>query len=478
MFDQSYGLRFDIYERIILSENLPGIEELEEVELIPHIQVISQEEQATLRGHLLLAGLYKGDTDSGESAPLEHWIPVEITVPMNRVSSLDDIAVEIENFDVDLLSTRSLNITGVLSLKGIQAAGQEAADRPWNDEGFTVVHAPEPTSEDAADREKAAHQEDNVVAENPSPFHFPQPQEGFVQGQQVTGFESDTRASHQYEGIQGDSYQQKNEFGYQTQPSHFYTEDSATEHNIHREEPPQEFVPAQSDEPEFSDSNHPMTQSKTEQEPVSNPNVWNFERNNEPVSHHQSSSDDFSEVNEREENQQESVTEASSHQELNEPSDEKIDAAAPDQDGAFLADDASKALAQEVQEVPPEKPELKVAFTSKDSTFNSSPSVGFSSLLPSGRTAQEQEITAIEEEEVLEDHQEEALASEEVQWKSLFLGGRQEDTPFRKVRLCIVQREETLEDIAERYQLSPRELLLYNRLSEQNVEEGQVLYIP
>ena len=39
-------------------------------------------------------------------------IPVEITVPLNRVSSLDDIAVEIENFDVDLLSKRSLNITG------------------------------------------------------------------------------------------------------------------------------------------------------------------------------------------------------------------------------------------------------------------------------------------------------------------------------------------------------------------------------
>ena len=49
MFDQSYGLRFDIYERINLTEDLPGIEELEEAELIPHIQVISQQDQATLR---------------------------------------------------------------------------------------------------------------------------------------------------------------------------------------------------------------------------------------------------------------------------------------------------------------------------------------------------------------------------------------------------------------------------------------------
>ncbi|MGV2805978.1 peptidoglycan-binding protein, partial [Clostridium perfringens] len=143
MFDQSYGLRFDIYERINLTEDLPGIDELEEAELIPHIQVISQQDQATLRGHLLLAGLYKGDTEAGETEPLEHWIPVEFTVPLHRVSSLDDIAVEIENFDVDLLSKRSLNITGGLARNGIQAAAPGARDQVWANEEVTVVHAPE-----------------------------------------------------------------------------------------------------------------------------------------------------------------------------------------------------------------------------------------------------------------------------------------------------------------------------------------------
>ncbi|MNI47992.1 Stage VI sporulation protein D [compost metagenome] len=54
----------------------------------------------------------------------------------------------------------------------------------------------------------------------------------------------------------------------------------------------------------------------------------------------------------------------------------------------------------------------------------------------------------------------------------------QESEAFRKVRLCIVQREETLDSIAEKYQLSARELVLYNRLPGQTVEEGQVLYIP
>lgn len=60
MFDQSHGLRFDIYERIHLSEELPGIAELEEVELIPDIQVIQREDRAELHGQLLLTGLYRG----------------------------------------------------------------------------------------------------------------------------------------------------------------------------------------------------------------------------------------------------------------------------------------------------------------------------------------------------------------------------------------------------------------------------------
>lgn len=467
MFDQSYGLRFDIYERIILSEDLPGIEELEEVELIPHIQVISQEEQATLRGHLLLAGLYKGDTEEGESEPLEHWIPVEITVPMNRVSSLDDIAVEIENFDVDLLSTRSLNITGVLSLKGIQAAVQEPSDRTWSDEEFTVVHAPDSSVGDAAGYGTGARQQESMQIEDPSPFYFPQAQEAYAQDQQVTSFGLDVNVTDRYGEIQSEQHQDGTVFNNQSESFNLYTADGAAGYNIHREQPSQEFAPSQQAEPTFSNSNFQSAQSTSE----SNPNVWNFERANQLEDSDQSSSGRFPGITE--ESQQDKIpVMASSFQEVNDPSAEKDDMAAGAVQEALVTADESA-----IQEEPSAKPELKVAFTSKNSTVSSSSGVGFSSLLQSSRTVQEQEIAAREEDEQVEE-QVEPLVSEDVQWKSLFLGSRQEDTPFRKVRLCIVQREETLEAIAERYQLSPRELLLYNRLSEQTVEEGQVLYIP
>lgn len=117
MTDPLNGLRFDIYERVHLPDDVAAIEELEEIELVPHMQALPQDDQVLLRGHLLLSGVYQSQGGSGLSQ-LEHWIPVEIALPLNRIQSVEELAVEIDNFDVDLLTTRSLNVTGVLALRG------------------------------------------------------------------------------------------------------------------------------------------------------------------------------------------------------------------------------------------------------------------------------------------------------------------------------------------------------------------------
>ncbi|MGG3310254.1 LysM peptidoglycan-binding domain-containing protein [Paenibacillus lautus] len=447
MFDQSYGLRFDIYERINLTEDLPGIDELEEAELIPHIQVISQQDQATLRGHLLLAGLYKGDTEAGETEPLEHWIPVEITVPLNRVSSLDDIAVEIENFDVDLLSKRSLNITGVLSLKGIQAAAPGARDQVWANEEFTVVHAPEATDYSNGAQQFAANPYDqfqggaNTDANSASPSYFNEAQPKTEESGTDARTQQYLASWAQYENQTRDSQASDS-----TLSISGATEARDTvEYTVHSE------TEAQAAEPSI-------------------PSVWQFERAaSQPEPVQEDSAAGFPGVTERKGEEVEAVPVLESP-ETEETQPVFTEEAVPLED----MDDITEEVSVKVEEVPT-KPELKVAFNSKNSSTNSTSGVGLSSLLQSSRTVQDQ--AARDEEEEAEELVDSASA-EDVEWKSLFLGNRREETPFRKVRMCIVQREETLDEIAERYQLTPRELLLYNRMSEQNVEEGQVLYIP
>ncbi|WP_054973163.1 hypothetical protein, partial [Paenibacillus sp. A3] len=137
MTTQHNGLRFDIYERVHLSEGAIGIQDLEGVELVPHIQVIPQGDQALLRGNLFLTGTFIDELGRSDQT-LEHLIPVEITLPMNRVQRMEDIAVEIENFDVDLLSSRSLNITGVLSLAGLELVS-DADQEAWRETENEVV---------------------------------------------------------------------------------------------------------------------------------------------------------------------------------------------------------------------------------------------------------------------------------------------------------------------------------------------------
>lgn len=466
MFDQSYGLRFDIYERIILAEDLPGIDELEEAELIPHIQVINQQDQATLRGHLLLAGLYKGDTEEGETEPLEHWIPVEITVPMNRVSSLDDIAVEIENFDVDLLSKRSLNITGVLSLKGIQAAAPGPKDPEWTNEEFTVVHAPEtPGFRSNGDQQN----ETNLYEQ----------QQGDRVGADVRSDTSSDFSENSTVGHEGEEEARTQQYlaswsqyeNHTRDPEHAeVTEDiegEAGSDQLDQSKSTASFLDVPESKSSFEYALH--KEADTQNTEPSIPSVWQFERTqDQSEALLEKPAGDVPGSVQRKDEEAEALPIPESGV--------KEEAESLVAEGTTTGETEPGETSMKTDEIPA-KPELKVALSTKNSSLTSTSSVGFSSLLQSSRTVQDQD-QAIRDDEVETEEFSEPALTEDVEWKSLFLGSRREETPFRKVRMCIVQREETIDLIAERYQLTPRELLLYNRMSEQTVEEGQVLYIP
>ncbi|TCN24548.1 stage VI sporulation protein D [Mesobacillus foraminis] len=56
---------------------------------------------------------------------------------------------------------------------------------------------------------------------------------------------------------------------------------------------------------------------------------------------------------------------------------------------------------------------------------------------------------------------------------------RKEESEVAKIRVCIVQQGDTLQHIAERYEVSVQQLLNVNHLGlDQDVAEGQVLYVP
>lgn len=450
MADQSYGLRFDIYERVHLSENVVGIDELEEIELYPKIQVIPGEEYASLRGHLLLSGLYRGE---GNTQELEHWIPVEITIPLSRVGKLEEIAVEIENFDVDLLSARSLNITGVLSLQGIETSSLAVEPEEWKDRELVVAH--EPASDLRGDVQR-------------DPDH--------LSGREA-GLDSATRSytenfrMWEQESLPelNDTDEQQNILTWNDHASPLYAQ-SVVEDKEAEAEAPEELTSRdpQLEEEYAAESPDQERSFQSEQQQVwfkeaARPSVTVTEIDlDEPPGEYASA--------EREEG----ALPVSQEEELSFEEAVPVTADFETEDDAFSAESAQDA---EIRPEPEEKKELKIALGSKkngDAAQESS--YGISKLLSSYRPDSESGQSLQETEEALPAV--EQNDAEEVRWKSLFIRNAEEQTPFRKVRLVIVQREETLDAIAERYQLSSRELQLYNRLSEQHLSEGQVLYIP
>ncbi|MGG4203032.1 LysM peptidoglycan-binding domain-containing protein [Paenibacillus jamilae] len=437
--DQPQGLRFDIYERIHLTEEAAGIAELEEIELLPRIQVVTHGDHAALRGHLLLEGVYR--TPEQITSELHHLIPVEITIPLNRVGRLEDISVEIENFDVDLLSLRSLNITGVLSLHGVESSHAEET-AVWLDEEFTVVHAPEqPVQSHSADGE---HRHAEAYSTNDSTSDY------------VTDPETSYRVPAQQESVsweqlsegQGEQKASSEQQAYESavDPNRFYepwtgkaVEDSSPE--VKHEHGSPEVWGFQQEEA-WTGGNEPKVSSAS-------PNVVYDPLLNEP--HLATESEVYLEP------------------QLEESQVDNFD----------FRPEASEQVNHEAHDTFTEdKPEMRVALNSKKDEGADEPDpVVYSSLLQSSRSVKEAEYQQQLEQEPQDQDQKAEEERENAKWKNLFFH-TQDETPFRKVRLCIVQREDTLETIADRYQLSTRELQLYNRLAEHHVEEGQVLYIP
>jgi stage VI sporulation protein D len=412
--EQQPGLRFDIYERVHLPEEVSAIYELDEVELSPQIRVAVEGDQAIVKGCLLLVGTYSGqaDGDSRETKSLEHTIPVEITLPINRIRSVDDISVDIENFDIDLLSPRSLNVTGVLTLNGIEMlSGNSGA---WQDEEEVLfVHEPAKADESFIPVwvTEAADRTEQLASAEP---------EQEVESQEETEPSEDAELKEQNAPLEATEPQGKSGWhGIAGQPERNETQPTAT-------------VAASS-----------KAEKKRDQLPGDN-----FE-DYEALAQYDNDS--------AEANKTTGATETA----------EALEASVPDD---------------------PDKGEMKIAFGSKkpdggqpfdlksylsksDEYRNPSQSAHVSQSTGRQGRGFRSEPVAVPEPVA------ETGANDVLEWKNLFLSANEEQQ-FRKVRLCIVHKDDTVESIAKKYDRKPQEIRLYNSLSDQEVTEGQVIYIP
>ncbi|MEC2040464.1 LysM peptidoglycan-binding domain-containing protein [Bacillus altitudinis] len=404
---QNNRLQFSVEESIYF-KNGQEVSELLSISLDPDILVQEVNDYVSIRGSLELTGEYNinqeelmGESSSYASyrqadevkvredgtAELLHQFPVDITIPKNKISHLNDVFVFIDAFDYQLTESRLLTIQADLAIEGLL---DEGTPEPLVEEPYEFVH-------------RAEEEYGDVTYE-----YQAQPE---YEEQEMLPREEHEENAEQQAALQHEARteQEEGEIDIET----VMVEEAEEEEEYEEEEAValgyRSFPEAQVQEPPFFDP--PKLLEEEERD------------------------DTFFEVEVRKDPEAESKEE--------EPP-------------AYPAFESPTYQMEQTQE-------------ERDDSYQ------FERLYE--REAPKVYESAQEAEEFEHDQREASGSENSLYLTKLF--AKQEEEDFSRMKICIVQQEDTVDRICERYQLNVQQLLRTNSLSvDAELEEGQILYIP
>ncbi|MBU4620164.1 LysM peptidoglycan-binding domain-containing protein [Bacillus sp. GG161] len=405
---QNNRLQFSVEESIYF-KNGQEVSELLSISLDPDILVQEVNDYVSIRGSLELTGEYNinqeelmGESSSYASyrqadevkvredgtAELLHQFPVDITIPKNKISHLNDVFVFIDAFDYQLTESRLLTIQADLAIEGLL---DEGTPESLVEEPYEFVH-------------RAEEEYGDVTYEYQAQSEYEE--------QEMLPREEHEENAEQHAALQHEARteQEEDEIDIET----VMVEEAEEEEGNEEEEAValgyRSFPEAQVQEPPFFDP----------------PKLLEEEERDET----------FFEVEVRKDPEAES----------------KEEEEAP----AYPAFESPAYQMEQTQE-------------ERDDSYQ------FERLYE--REAPKVYESAQEAEEFEHDQREASGSENSLYLTKLF--AKQEEEDFSRMKICIVQQEDTIDRICERYQLNVQQLLRTNSLSvDAELEEGQILYIP
>ncbi|WP_342491996.1 LysM peptidoglycan-binding domain-containing protein [Bacillus sp. FSL M7-0003] len=434
---QNNRLQFSVEESIYFKSG-QEVSELLSISLDPDILVQEVNDYVSIRGSLELTGEYNINQEEllGElssfptyreadevkvredgTAELLHQFPVDITIPKNKISHLNDVFVFIDAFDYQLTENRLLTIQADLAIEGL--LDEETAQAPV-EEPYEFVHRPEVDFGDMAyDYQLQPEQEEQEELQDEEREHD--------ENQPV--FQHDTRAEQEEQEVQEVQEEEEEEIKIELVNREV---EEASDEPEELEEPEEPEQPEQPEQPNNQEEAvalgyRSIPEAQVQEPPFFEPpKLLEEEEREEP----------FFEVEVR-----------------------KDPEAAEEQEETVQSYPAFESPADQVE------PELEA----HDDEYQ------LGRLYE--REAPKIYESAQEEEELEEDVRETSGSENSLYLTKLF--AKQEEEDFSRMKICIVQQEDTVDRICERYQLNVQQLLRTNSLSiDAELEEGQILYIP
>ncbi|WP_307892164.1 LysM peptidoglycan-binding domain-containing protein [Bacillus swezeyi] len=497
---QNNRLQFSVEESICFQKG-QEVSELLSISLDPDISVQEVNDYVSIRGSLELTGEYNIDQtreyaqlpatsrfvedvklNGDGSAELTHCFPVDITIPKNKVNHLNDVFVFIDAFDYQLTDARMLTIQADLAIEGLLNVSGEADERE-------KVHTP-PDFESAAqaeeelepvyragEREEAdSEQEFLINLESPYDEQAGQLYDEAEKADEETGEETVPI----YQSFLGHS---------ESEAKPFFTASLSAAERTKRELEAQTESHESREDPKAQAESHESREDPKAQ-------AESHESREDPKA--QAESHESREDPKAQAESHESSDDAETQLETSESSEDSLET-------AEYAEDAKVELKREESEEP--EP-LYRSYTGDEET-KETPFFGAPPLLENEEEEREPDSFDIEvtqesaeeeeagetieipeysfheqtepEKEARDEYDEENVSAKEND-NALYLTKlftKQGEEEFSRMRMCIVQQNDTIDLLCERYDINAQQLIRMNSLSlDEELKEGQILYIP
>ncbi|MCI4128839.1 LysM peptidoglycan-binding domain-containing protein [Bacillus haynesii] len=460
---QNNRLQFSVEESICFQKG-QEVSELLSISLDPDITVQEVNDYVSIRGSLELTGEYNIDQTreyaelpatsrfvedvklKGDgSAELTHCFPVDITIPKDKVNHLNDVFVFIDAFDYQLTDARMLTIQADLAIEGLlNVSGEAGKEEPRTmpaavqpEEELEPAFRPPSNDEEQDEEKEFLIQLDRAYEEQDEEQPYEEAEE----------HDTDEEAVPIYQSFLGDGTEE-------TKP--FFTASLSAAERTKRETESQKEAALEQPEEEYELKRE---EAKEEEYELKREEVKEeeYELKREEVKEEEYEL-------KREEAEEEPEPLQRTYQPHEEPKETPFYGVPP-------------LLKEEQNDREPEAFEVEV--THEKEAIDEEEEAGHTIEIPEYSFHEQTEPEEERDEMPAADEQEVSAKENDNALYLTKLFTKQGEEEFTRMRMCIVQQNDTIDLLCERYDINVQQLIRMNSLSlDEELKEGQILYIP
>ncbi|MCY1628993.1 LysM peptidoglycan-binding domain-containing protein [Bacillus paralicheniformis] len=479
---QNNRLQFSVEESICFQKG-QEVSELLSISLDPDITVQEVNDYVSIRGSLELTGEYNIDQTreyaelpatsrfvedvklKGDgSAELTHCFPVDITIPKDKVNHLNDVFVFIDAFDYQLTDARMLTIQADLAIEGLLNVSGEAGE----EEPRTMPAAVQPEEElepafrSPSDDEEQGKEEEFLIQLDRS-YEEQDEEQPYEEAEET---DTDAEAVPIYQSFLGDDTEETKPFftaslsaAERTKREMENPKDAALEHPEEEYELKREKVEAKPEEYELK---REKVEAKPEEYELKE------EKEAKPEEYEQKREKAEEKPEEYELKREEAEEEPEPLQRAYQPHDEP-------KETPFYG--VPPLLEEDQNDREPETFEVEV--TQEAEAIDEEEEAGHTIEIPEYSFHEQTEPEEERDEMPAADDQEVSAKENDNALYLTKLFTKQGEEEFTRMRMCIVQQNDTIDLLCERYDINVQQLIRMNSLSlDEELKEGQILYIP